>query len=115
MYFKAKAYTDGIILNWFPLNPELWEEMNEWGYEIQRDEINNGIVVPGTNRVLEPRLVPQDTTWFKEHKDELKYHNRKLLAHYYMIQYLQIQAAILKTPIKFNTIFYCPKQKSIHK
>lgn len=61
----GQSFTDGVILRWQPLNPNVWADMLTKGYRIERQELPTGQKV-----VLAERVLPNDTTWFDTNKFE---------------------------------------------
>ncbi len=68
-----------LDLKWYPLQPELWEQLNATGYQIERWELNeNGGIVSGSKATLAGGdlsvIQPKDSLWFVEHASEQNYY-----------------------------------------
>ncbi|MEM6317698.1 MAG: hypothetical protein AAF960_08510 [Bacteroidota bacterium] len=62
-------YGGELNLKWFPMNPKIWEQGNQTGYQIERWELTeNGQVKANTKTILvsSPPLQPKDSLWFVE-------------------------------------------------
>lgn len=59
-----------MTLKWYPLQPEVWDELNSTGYNLERSQLDDaGKVIPGTQTILTSNQVPRDSAWFAAQED----------------------------------------------
>ena len=71
LYVEAIGATDGNLIRWHPLRDSTWVRLLDAGYKVERFQLTNkGQPLASSRTVLAERLLPQDTTWFKQHAQD---------------------------------------------
>ncbi len=98
----GQVYEDGVVVRWQPLNPDQWAQLLNVGYRVEKKELPNGPDIVLSNSVL-----PKDTTWFKEHSNDVDGMMEAIgaLIHDTTFQYSDKSVMDANT-VRYNYIFY---------
>ncbi len=74
LFVEGLSIEDGNFVKWFPLDADLWDELLDVGYRVDRYDLKpNGKIVRSSKLSwgeLPAPLLPNDSLWFVEHKGD---------------------------------------------